>query len=180
MILFTQTTFADPWRLTDFAAGETALSWQIVNDTVMGGRSSSYFSLNNNQLQFTGLLNTNGGGFASLRSTRIPWDLSRHDLVRLRVKGDGRSYRFRLYVLDDRASYQSEFKTNSDRWTIVELPIDTFYASWRGRRLNRPPLNPADIAGFGFILADGVDGPFSLAVDWIEVDTTTPEPASSE
>ena len=61
MILFTQTTFADPWRLTDFAAGETALSWQIVNDTVMGGRSSSYFSLNNNQLQFTGLLNTNGG-----------------------------------------------------------------------------------------------------------------------
>ena len=180
MTLITQTAFAESWRLTDFDASESDLSWQIVNDTIMGGRSSSRFALNNNQLHFTGLLNTNGGGFASLRSGRLTWDLSQYDRFRLKVRGDGRTYRFRLFALDDRASYQSEFKTSPDEWTIVELPIDAFYASWRGRRLSRPPLNPADIAGFGFILADGVDGPFSLQVDWIEADATPPAAPKSE
>ena len=170
MILYTQTAAASNWRLTEFEPAANALSWQIVNDTVMGGRSSSRYTLNNNRLQFTGVLSTNGGGFASLRSSRIPWDLGGCDRFRLKVKGDGRTYRFRVFALEDRASYQSAFKTKTDEWTIVELPIDTFYASWRGRRLSRPPLNPADIAGFGFIVADGVDGPFRLEVDWIEVD----------
>lgn len=161
---------AEPLRLTSFDTSDANLNWQIVNDTVMGGRSSSEFRVENQQLTFSGTLNTNGGGFASLRSARQAWDLSAYRLFRLRVKGDGRSYRLRLFTDNDRASYQQTFTTRADEWVVVDLPVSEFYASWRGRRLRRPPLNARDIAGIGFILADGIDGSFRLCVDWIEVD----------
>jgi len=162
---------AEPLRLTSFDPAESNLNWQIVNDTVMGGRSSSRFTLKDQQLTFSGTLNTQGGGFASLRSGRQSWPLADHSTIRLRVKGDGRTYRLRLFVDNDRAAYQHAFETNANQWQIVTLPIDAFYASWRGRRLARPPLQAVDVVGIGLIVADGIDGPFSLTVDWIEADT---------
>ncbi|MEM7100501.1 MAG: CIA30 family protein [Pseudomonadota bacterium] len=159
----------DQWRLVDFDGASKELRWEVVNDTVMGGRSSSQFSIDDQRLVFTGTLNTNGGGFASVRSSALRRDLSGYTSFRIRVRGDGRPYRLRLYPFDDWAAYQSEFKTQPDQWMIVELPIADFYASWRGRRLDRGPMAAADIAGLGFILADGLDGPFKLEIDWIEV-----------
>lgn len=161
---------AEPLRVTSFDSDETNVRWQVVNDTVMGGRSASRFTIDSSRLKFSGYLNTNGGGFASLRSNRQDWDLLGYSVVRLKVRGDGRNYRFRLYVDDDRASYQHEFETIPGQWNIVDLPIDQFYASWRGRRLSRPPLPAAEIIGMGLILADGVDGDFNLTLDWIEFD----------
>lgn len=159
-----------PLRLVDFVREEEGPRWQVVNDTVMGGRSRSQFSIQDGLLRFSGLLNTNGGGFASLRSSPLPLQLSEFALVRLRVLGDGRVYRFRMFVDGDRASYQSEFATVAGVWRTVELPVNQFYASWRGRRLQRPPLALAEVDGIGIILADGRDGHFNLAVDWIEFD----------
>ncbi|MEM7078548.1 MAG: CIA30 family protein [Pseudomonadota bacterium] len=157
-------------RIADFAPEPAfpPLRWQVVNDTVMGGRSRSRHAIRDHGLHFSGTLNTNGGGFASLRSNRVNHSLAEFDHVRLRVKGDGRAYRFRLFLERDRASYQNEFTTRPDTWMVVELPIADFYASWRGRRLNRAAPAPGDIRGVGFILADGIDGDFHLVVDWIE------------
>lgn len=160
--------FAQPKRLTNFDATESDVRWQVVNDTVMGGRSDSRIKISGGLLHFSGELNTKGGGFVSLRSDRQDWRLPEFSLVRLRVRGDGRDYRFRLYADGDRAAYQREFATVAGEWQVVELTIDEFYASWRGRRLNRPPLLASKVVGLGLILADGVDGPFGLTLDWIE------------
>lgn len=170
MVTLSSSAAAEPMRVMGKDSIQSNMGWQVVNDTVMGGRSESSFASENGQLQFSGRLNTNGGGFASLRSNRQEWDLSGFSVVRLKVRGDGRTYRFRLYRDDDRASYQNDFTTVAGEWQIVELPIDEFYASWRGRRLERPVLAAADIAGMGLILADGIDGRFDLTVDWIELD----------
>lgn len=162
--------FAQPKRLTNFDANEKDVRWMVVNDTVMGGRSDSRIEITGGLLEFSGNLNTKGGGFVSLRSDRQNWLLPEFSLVRLRIRGDGREYRFRLYAEGDRAAYQREFATVAGEWQEVVLPIDEFYASWRGRRLNRPPLSPSKIVGMGLILADGVDGSFRITLDWIEFD----------
>jgi NADH dehydrogenase [ubiquinone] 1 alpha subcomplex assembly factor 1 len=169
MTIFSSSAFAEPMRVMGIDSVHTNLGWQIVNDTVMGGRSKSRFDTENGQLFFSGVINTNGGGFASLRSDRQDWDLSMFSVIRLKVLGDGRTYKFRLFADNDRASYQREFVTTADKWQVVELPIDKFYASWRGRPLDRPPLAASEIAGIGLILADGKDGSFNLTVDWIEL-----------
>lgn len=161
---------AEPMRVTGIDATQNLVRWQVVNDTVMGGRSESGFVVENGELQFSGQLNTNGGGFASLRSNRQDWNLTEFSVVRLKVRGDGRTYRFRLYVDGDRASYQHDFETVAGQWRVVELSMDGFYASWRGRRLNRPPLVGSDVVGMGLILADGIDGSFDLTLGWIEFD----------
>lgn len=170
MTILSTSAFAEPMRVMGIDSAHTGLGWQIVNDTIMGGRSESGFVNENGQLQFSGVLNTNGGGFASLRSNRQAWDLSKFSIVRLKVRGDGRTYKFRLFIDDDRASYQSEFATAAEEWQIIELPIEAFYASWRGRRLDRPALVASEIAGMGLILADGIDGRFDLTLAWIEFD----------
>ena len=148
-------------------AADQRFAWMLVNDTVMGGRSSSRFRTDKGQLTFEGLLNTNGGGFASIRSGRQSWDLSGKSAIRLKVRGDGRPYRVRLLVDNDRVSYQHEFATVAGQWRVIELSIDAFYASLRGRRLDRPPLRADEVTGVGFILADRTDGPFSLEVAWV-------------
>ena len=126
------------------------LRWQVVNDTVMGGRSSSQLKRVGEALHFSGRLNTNGGGFASLRSDRMNLDLAAATSVRLTVKGDGRTYSIRLYAAGQRVSYQHAFRTVADAWQTVELKIPDFYASWRGRRMDQGPLAAADIAGNWF------------------------------
>ena len=46
------------------------LRWYVQNDTVMGGRSSSQIKINDEgEIQMTGNVNTNGGGFATMRSS---------------------------------------------------------------------------------------------------------------
>ena len=152
----------------EFGAGEPDLAWQAINDTVMGGQSTSQAISADGDLLFSGFLSTDGGGFASVRSARQAWDLSAFAVVRLHVLGDGREYRFRLYVDDDRASYQHAFTTVAGAWRTVDLPIQEFYASWRGRRLSRPALAPGSISGLGVILADGIDGEFNLRLGRIE------------
>ena len=60
-------TFAMEDRLlTDF--DKTTMQWYSVNDGVMGGRSSGSFQVTDGKLRFSGVLNTNGGGFASIRT----------------------------------------------------------------------------------------------------------------
>ena len=44
-----------------------SLEWRVINDNVMGGRSLGAVSANGDTLSFSGSLNTNGGGFASIR-----------------------------------------------------------------------------------------------------------------
>ena len=151
MVMFSGDALAEPLRVLGLNNAAPALRWQVVNDTVMGGRSSSQIKRVGEALHFSGRLNTNGGGFASLRSDRMGLDLAAATLVRLTVKGDGRTYSVRLYAAGQRVSYQHAFRTVADEWQTIELKIPDFYASWRGRRMDQGPLASADIAGLGVI-----------------------------
>ncbi len=161
---------ANDINLADFsAAGVAEPGWQIVNDTIMGGRSSSRFELIDGALEFSGTLNTNGGGFASVRSGPLAPDATTQDTIRLRVRGDGRPYQLRLYAAESDASYRAIFATEAGRWQVIDLPLEDFQASRRGRLLDRPPMEAAAINGLGVLLADKTDGPFRVAVAWVKL-----------
>ena len=92
----------DPFVLADFPGSLADLRWRVVDDGVMGGRSEGSLRSVGDALVFEGTTNTDGGGFSSIRSDTRRFDLGAHAGVRLRVRGDGRTYTFRLTTWDTR------------------------------------------------------------------------------
>jgi monofunctional biosynthetic peptidoglycan transglycosylase len=158
----------DERLLTDFVTPALDLQWRVVNDNVMGGRSNGGFRLTGDALRFTGATNTNGGGFSSIRTVPQRLDLSDYTGLRMRVRGDGRTYTMRLSSSERRISYWADLPTLDDRWVEVVIPFDVFWPNWRGRKLDQGPIDPADIRGLGVMIYDGFDGAFALEIDWIK------------
>ena len=158
--------------LFDFVDASEIERWMIVNDNVMGGVSKGGASLAGDScLLFSGSISLeNNGGFASIRSQPTDFDLGEFDGIRIRVKGDGRTYQVRLRrgrSLDGIA-FKYEFETIENKWIELELPFASFLPTFRGRTLTGvKPLDPADIRQIGFLIADKVAGPFKLIVDGI-------------
>ena len=148
--------------------GKTSkIKWNIVNDTVMGGRSSSRWSNSSSALSFEGFLSLeNNGGFASVRHDLNNIDLRNTDGIFIKVKGDGRKYQFRIRSQASRwANYSQEFKTKKNTVQTFFLPYEDFKPSWRGRNVrNLPTLRGKDVRGIGFLLGDKVQGKFKLEV----------------
>lgn len=155
--------------LTDFTPASGDLGWYVVNDTVMGGRSQGGFEPVPGALWFTGRTDTNGGGFSSIRTDALDLDLSEHDGLRVRVRGDGRRYTWRITTdarwRGRRVAFRADFETQDGVWTDVDLPFAGFSPSFRGTELTGPTLDAASISGMGVMIADGLDGGFELLID---------------
>ena len=167
------TASAGPIKLiTDFSQEPGSLEWFVVNDDVMGGRSSGGFELNDGNLMFTGSTNTLGGGFSSIRSRGPRMDLSEFSGIRLRVRGDGRQYSWQLRTnaicRGRELGFWSEFETTAGQWLGIDLPFAEFVPKFRGNELDVAPPNPAHIRGMGLMISDGKDGPFAIAVDSVQ------------
>ncbi len=157
----------------DFSKPDAAKQWQTVNDGVMGGISDGRFKITDNKtMEFYGTLSLeNNGGFASVRSRPTKVNLNAGDSVAARVRGDGREYSVNLYVprSSGRYSFRQTFKTKKGEWIEVSLPVDKFFATWRGRVFPDQKLDPSKVNSVGFLLGDKKAGPFRLEVDWIKV-----------
>ena len=163
-----QPTYGTP-KQPIFSPPQGKLSWRVVNDTVMGGRSRSKGREGaQGELIFEGHLSLeNNGGFTSIRSSEIPRLNKGTTHIRLRVRGDGRRYRLLLRSTQTSrgVSYQHPFQTRAGEWVWVELPLAAFQARWRGRSVSdAPELRAAEIRSVGFLLADRRAGPFRLSL----------------
>ncbi len=165
--------------LFTFADSAQVRGWQIVNDGVMGGRSSSQASLAKTEdgvaaMKFSGRLSlANNGGFASVRSRPSgSLGLTAGDEIVLRVLGDGRTYTFNLYTPDRRTafSYQLDFETIEGKWVEVRLPVDRFVAHSFGRAIPSMRLSPSQVSSVGILLGDKNPGAFRLWVYSIAVE----------
>ncbi|MEX0738955.1 MAG: CIA30 family protein [Pseudohongiella sp.] len=159
--------------LMDFSDPACAAKWHAINDGVMGGQSRGGPHVIDGQLHFTGCISlANNGGFASIRARQQHHDLSSADSVLLRVKGDGRSYQFRLYtsahVGSSRIAYATTFKSIDNAWLELRLGFSQLKPTIRGRTLSGPAFNPAGVEEIGFLLADKSEGDFHLCIDWIK------------
>ena len=161
--------------LFGFSTTTNASAWQIVNDEVMGGVSSSSFLLTNSTAVFRGEVSLeNNGGFASVRSSPSRQNLAGRDAFVLRARGDGRRYKFtvRTETGFDTPIYQLAFTTKRGEWEEHRLPFKDFVPTFRGRILTDvPPLNPAKVTSVGFLISDKQEGPFQLELAWIKAST---------
>lgn len=170
---WSQAESAPPMKmLTAFAHSPESQSWYAQNDGVMGGVSSGQARVEAGELHFSGTLSlANNGGFAQIYSPMQRVDFSGCSGVRLRVKGDGRTYQFRLSTdasyRGSPIAYRADFQTVADQWIEVTLPFSSFAPGFRGRSLPGPPLNLTAIERMAFLLGDGRAGDFVLRVDWI-------------
>jgi NADH dehydrogenase [ubiquinone] 1 alpha subcomplex assembly factor 1 len=159
--------------LFDFQTATNYPAWQIVNDDVMGGVSTSRFHIPaNGGAVFSGVVSLqNNGGFATVRSQPVRADLTGCDSFLLRVWGDGRRYKFsvRTEAGFDAPLYQLVFTTKRGEWEEQRLAFRDFVPTFRGRILTDvPPLNPAKVTSVGFLISDEQEGPFKLEVAWIK------------
>ncbi len=159
--------------LFGFQASNHPPAWEVVNDDVMGGVSTSQFQvLTNGCTVFSGMVRLeNNGGFASVRSAPLRENLTDLTAFVLRVRGDGRSYKFsvRTGAGFDTPLYQLAFTTKRGEWEEHRLPFKDFVPTFRGRILTDvPPLNPAKVTSVGFLISDKQEGPFKLEVAWIK------------
>jgi monofunctional biosynthetic peptidoglycan transglycosylase len=159
--------------ILDFGDTGTASNWQAVDDRIMGGGSQSQpEKVENIGLRFTGTVSLiNNGGFASIRSQSGSWDLSRYTGLKLRLRGDGKTYKLSLRtdIFFDGISYQVAFTTAQGAWQEISLPFSAFAPTHHGIKLTSvAPLNTASIRSFGLFIADRQAGPFQLDVAWIK------------
>jgi monofunctional biosynthetic peptidoglycan transglycosylase len=158
--------------LIDFTEDEEGNHWVAINDDVMGGISQSGIELTPIATAiFSGQLSLeNNGGFTSIRRRAENYSLEGCTGVMLKVKGDGRTYQFRVKTDEqyDGIAYRTLFATDARQWQTIILPFDCFCASFRGKPVpEAPDLCPEQIRQFGFLLADKQQGYFRLEIAWI-------------
>lgn len=161
--------------LTDFTEPESNSRWITVNDNVMGGRSDGSFEISGGRLSFTGDINTNGGGFSSIRWTVPEGKLRDNEAVRIRLKTDGRAYnlnlRTRTRVRGRQLTYRGDLgQEGSTEWQEVIVKFDDLVPTIFGQVVRpAPTFDPVNVQTLGFILADGQDGVFHAEIDRIDV-----------
>ena len=156
-----------------FNTSETTRAWQAVNDGVMGGRSSGGPSFADGIMRFEGVINTNGGGFSSVRAGLQDDLLSGQSAIKMRVKSDGRGYKLTLrsdaFYRGRSVAFQAPLpQTPEGEWAEITIDFLDLKPSVFGRPLRGPKFDPSEARSIGIILADGLDGPFSLDVDWLK------------
>lgn len=176
-VMVSQSTMAaePPILPIDFDSRTEMGLWRAINDGVMGGRSSGGPEFDNGNLVFSGNINTNGGGFSSIRRFVDDGVLAGAQSVTLRVKSDGRGYnlRFRTNVAyrGRRIAFQKPIEVKQPgQWETITVTLDDMRASLFGRTVYGADFVPADVIETGIILADGQDGPFKIEIDWMRVD----------
>jgi len=144
------------------------LQWQQFNDNVMGGQSSSAFAWQDRCLIFSGFVNTNGGGFASIRTESDP-DLAQNftgiikPMISIEIQGDQQRYQLGVQT-QAKLNYWVDVDSPA-QWQTLSFPLTRFVAKRRGHPVkDAAPLEVTDITGFNLMISHGQHGPFELQI----------------
>ena len=156
------------------------LEWFRLDDGVMGGLSETMHekgqaTQDSSSLHFTGTINTNGGGFASIRARFPPNQYLTKSTrgIKLALKGDGKTYKLLLSQGRQNAgaptsrtpSWQADIATTAcdddDSWQETVVMFDTLQASFGGgpisssswSRSEPPKFDPTTMTEIGFMLS---------------------------
>lgn len=161
-----------PDVIIDFSKQTDLTKWVVVDDVVMGGQSSGSFGLTTDGHGiFEGRVSLkNNGGFSSVRYRMDKFPVENHTFITIRLKGDGKSYQFRVKAnSSDYYSYIYPFNT-SGKWQEVKIPLKAMYPSFRGRKLSLPKFNHHAIAEVTFLIANKKEESFKLMIDSIRLE----------
>lgn len=157
--------------IVNFKENPTTKNWKVVDDVVMGGRSSGSFTLSEEGYgKFAGEVSLeNNGGFSSVRYDMEPLKVSPESKIRIKLKGDGKSYQFRVkHNSQEYYSYITTFDTTGD-WQTLEFALADLYPTFRGRELDLPNFNHNTIQELRFLIGNKKPQDFQLLLESIEV-----------
>lgn len=144
-------------------------NWIVVDDGVMGGLSEGSINMTDSgSALYSGTVRTeNNGGFSSIRYGFDAKDVSKCGAVKLKVKGDGKSYQFRLKANRSTAySYSNNFKTSGE-WEIITLALESFSPSFRGKQLNKPNYAGDTMEEIAILIGNKTRESFTLEIEKI-------------
>lgn len=152
--------------------GNTEQNWQVVNDTVMGGRSQSQVNYTANSVVFEGQVSLeNNGGFASFRSPYGHWDLTKYTTLTIHYRSKG--FDMAWTMKDQRPYYMPSFKgdlpNTEGAWKTVKFNLRDLEAYRLGEPLGYQLSNKElkQIIRMGFISNEKRAGDFELEIDTI-------------
>lgn len=157
--------------LYDFSKADKLSGWFVVNDDVMGGRSSCSFTANENgDAVFKGHISLdNYGGFSSVHYRFKSIDTKGFSHISLRIKGDGKRYQVRIKnKVSDYFSYIAYFETTGE-WQTVKVDLSKMYPSFRGRTLDMPNFEGGSIEEITILIGNKKAENFRLEMDRIEL-----------
>jgi uncharacterized protein YbjT (DUF2867 family) len=134
-------------------------TWGALDDVVMGGVSESSIRLIPDGAFFTGNVSTeNSGGFVSVRSRNFEpaLNLSDYQGIYLRIKGDGKRYKFiiRNDPKWDSIAYCYSFDTVNNIWMTIQIPFNQLIPVFRAKTLKEgQPFDPTEIYSFQLMLS---------------------------
>ncbi len=164
LMLTTATTVYEFTKQTDASA------WQVQDDTVMGGRSQGHFEITDRgNGRFHGHVSLeNDGGFSSINHTLDePGTLKDANRFALRVKGDGKTYQFRVMAdANQKHSHYAEFDTDGS-WQTIELAFTDMSAIFHGEPVDVPNYQGERLAVLDFLISNGKEQDFELLIESI-------------
>lgn len=155
----------------DFNSKSNLENWVIVDDVVMGGKSSGTFKLNDQgHGVFEGSISLdNNGGFSSLRYRFEKVQIENSTKISLKLRGDGKNYQFRVKTNSgDYYSYILPFSTTGE-WQEIEIALKDMYPSFRGRKLDQPNFSANQLEEITFLIGNKKPENFKLLIDRIEL-----------
>jgi len=158
--------------LFNFTADSDISNWKILDDVVMGGRSDGNFKMNTEgHGEYTGRVSLkNNGGFSSLRYNFETKTTATYSKFILRLKGDGKSYQFRVKDKRyNRYSFIYTFKTTDD-WQTIEIPFKDMSAAFRGYKVDIPNFEGNEMEEIAFLIGNKKEESFKLLIDSISLD----------
>jgi Complex I intermediate-associated protein 30 (CIA30) len=158
--------------------------WGALDDVVMGGISNSNIRISNNVAIFSGNVSVqNNGGFASVRTRNFTpaWDLSAYSGIEIRLKGDGKRYKFiaRCEGKWDGLAYAYSFDTIYNFSQTIRIPFQDLIPTFRAKTVsNAEKFDSSKVYSLQFMLSkfeyDGQLNPkfdpgfFSLEIEYIK------------
>jgi hypothetical protein len=167
VLSLTRANAAEPTKvLFDFTNPTAMRGWQVEDDVVMGGRSQGSLARDpDGHLIFRGDVSLeNNGGFSSIQNNFDPIDVSKYQNAIIRLKGDGKDYRFIVEAgKDARHYYVAEFATAGE-WQEIKIPLRSMYPVRRGDRLDLPDYPGRSLSQVRFMIANGRAEAFQLEI----------------
>ena len=155
-----------PLPVLRFSSEEDLSRWRRLDDTIMGGRSSSSWSLTMGERgeavgRWAGEMVLEGGGFCGCRCDGLSLDLGAYDGLALRVKGDGQRLKLNLKTARNDGRSESTYQAVLDpaaagiepgEWGVLRVRWQEFVAVLRqNEEEGAPPLDPTTIRSMGLV-----------------------------
>ncbi|GAA4281500.1 CIA30 family protein [Gaetbulibacter aestuarii] len=159
-------------NLYQFNSNNSPLDWLLVDDIVMGGNSCGNFSVNEAEIGvFEGEISLeNNGGFSMMQHFFPKIQVKDFRKVLIRLKGDGKTYQFRVKSTSkDYFSYIKPF-TTSGHWETIEIPFEEMYPVFRGRKLHKPNYAGLSMEMIAFLFGNKKEESFRLEISSIDLE----------